>query len=79
MGVGKIEPVSKLLGYASARRLREAVESIIRDSSYREQAQAWQQYIQQWPGPEAAVDIISSLAASEEPPAPFFQKMYAEI
>ncbi len=74
MGVGKMELGCRLPGMAADRKIRETVESIIHNPAYREHAKMWQQYIQQWPGPKAAVEIITCLGASKTPPAPFFQE-----
>lgn len=77
MGVGKMELGCRLSHIAADRKIRETVEYITQDPAYRERAKMWQHYIRQWPGPGAAVEIITSLAASKAPPAPFFHASYA--
>jgi UDP:flavonoid glycosyltransferase YjiC (YdhE family) len=67
----------RLPGVVGSKRIREAIELITRDPSYREQAKKWQKYLKHWPGPAAVVGILKGLATGEKLPPPFFSPEYS--
>ncbi len=71
MGVGR-----RLPGVVGWRRVREAVELITSEPSYREKARKWQQYFKRWPGSPLVVEILRGLATGEQLPPPFFSPEY---
>ncbi len=72
MGVGY-----RLPGVVGVKQIREAVERITQNLSYRERAEKWQKYFKRWPGPAAVVNVLKGLATGGQLPPPFFSPEYS--